>query len=171
LKAEHIASQFLASFAMLRAAVSACHDALWDRDVDDNRFWQIAYHTLFYTDLYLAPSEEAFVPWEKHIADYPHMGRLPWPPHDEPRIGEPYTKDEIVAYLALIEAKISESLAAIPDDDPSGFHWLPMTKGETHLYNLRHVQHHVGQLIERLRQETGQGVDWIKRDERATSTR
>ena len=34
---------------MLRKAVAACPDEEWDRTTYTNRFWQIAYHTLFFT--------------------------------------------------------------------------------------------------------------------------
>jgi hypothetical protein len=28
----------------------------------------------------------------------------------------------------------------------SGFRWLPFSRSELHVYNIRHVQHHTGQL-------------------------
>jgi hypothetical protein len=43
-------------------------------------------------------------------------------------------------------------------DAPSGFFWLPFSKLELQLYNIRHVQHHTGQLIDRLRTVAGIGV-------------
>jgi hypothetical protein len=45
-------------------------------------------------------------------------------------------------------------------DGKSGFEWLPMNKMETHLYNIRHIQHHVGQLVERLHQSGIKGISW-----------
>ena len=56
-------SQYRASLAMLRASVEACPDALWYDATPKNAFWQIAYHTLFFTHLYLQPEEQAFRPW------------------------------------------------------------------------------------------------------------
>lgn len=38
-------------------------------------------------------------------------------------------------------------------DAPSGFFWLPFNKLELQLYKTRHVQHHAGQLIDRLSTE------------------
>jgi hypothetical protein len=51
---------------MLKEAVTRCPEELWDDTAYKNRFWNIAYHALFYTHLYLQPNLEAFSPWEKH---------------------------------------------------------------------------------------------------------
>lgn len=45
--------------------------------------------------------------------------------------------------------------------EESGFPWHPMSKLEHQLVNLRHLQHHVGQLNDRLRAGVGEGVDWV----------
>jgi hypothetical protein len=36
-----------------------------------------------------------------------------------------------------------------------------LSRAELHIYNIRHIQHHAGQLSLRLRLETGEGVDWV----------
>ena len=36
-----------------------------------------------------------------------------------------------------------------------------MTTAELHLYSIRHIQHHIGQLIERLHQAGIQGFPWV----------
>ncbi len=47
-------SQYHASLAMLRTAIRACPEDLWSSsDGHANRYWRIAYHTLYYTHLYL----------------------------------------------------------------------------------------------------------------------
>ena len=54
---------------MLRQAIERCPDSLWANDESgkyDNAFWQIAYHTLYYTHLYLSVDAESFEPWEHH---------------------------------------------------------------------------------------------------------
>jgi len=56
---------------------------------------------------------------------------------------------------------VSELVHSTPFHAESGFHWLKLSKGEAPLYNLRHIQHHAGQLIERLRQEAGLGSKWV----------
>jgi hypothetical protein len=43
----------------------------------------------------------------------------------------------------------------------SGFSWYRMSKLEHQLLNLRHIQHHTGQLADRLRRETNKGIAWV----------
>ena len=78
---EMIQSQYLASLAMVGEAISQCPDDLWLDPAFKNRFWQVSYHTLFYTHLYLQDSEKDFVPWSRHRKEYQFLGPLPWPPH------------------------------------------------------------------------------------------
>jgi hypothetical protein len=68
-----IQSQYQAALDMLKEAVSLCPEELWDDTAYKNRFWNIAYHALFYTHLYLQPNLEAFSPWEKHRPDSEQM--------------------------------------------------------------------------------------------------
>jgi uncharacterized damage-inducible protein DinB len=46
-------------------------------------------------------------------------------------------------------------------DDIAGSSTLNYSVLEILLYNLKHVQHHVGQLNLLLREETGQAADWV----------
>jgi hypothetical protein len=45
-------------------------------------------------------------------------------------------------------------------DAASGFDWLPFTKFELQLYSIRHIQQHVGELMERLG-ERAMEIDWV----------
>ena len=45
-----ISRQFAAAIQMLRSAVEACPDNLWDDRTVGTPFWHLAYHALFYTD-------------------------------------------------------------------------------------------------------------------------
>ena len=45
----------------------------------------------------------------------------------------------------------------------SGFDWIPFTKFELTLHNLKHIQHHTGQLYERLR-VNNITVEWGRRE-------
>lgn len=156
-----IRSQYGASLGMLRKAIEACPPDLWLDESYKNRFWHIAYHVLFYTHLYLAPSEEAFEPWQRSREDYAFLGPLPWPPHEVPTIAEPYSRDEILEYWDLVERVMPARVAEAPLDAESGFSWLPFSRLELHFYNIRHVQHHAGQLIDRIRNATEKGIEWI----------
>jgi hypothetical protein len=74
----------------------------------------------------------------------------------------PYSQAEILEYLEVCSREIGERVRSLEVDSPSGFSWLPFSRMELHLYNIRHVQHHTGQLIDRLRITDDVGVAWIR---------
>ncbi len=149
-----IISQYLASLEMLRHAITGCPEDLWDRAADRNRFWHVAYHALFYAHLYLQESPAAFTPWAKHR---PHYERLELLPSD----AEPYDKAAVLEYLALCQAQVADRVPQVQPDGESGFYWLPFTKFELQLYNIRHIQQHTGELMERLGTCAPVAVDWV----------
>src|ERR1043166_5324966 len=59
-------SQYHAALAMLREAIERCPDEEWLSRDHKNAFWQVAYHVLFFTHLYLQPNEAAFVLWSQN---------------------------------------------------------------------------------------------------------
>lgn len=156
-----ITSQYLAALEMLKQAVVKCPEALWDSPDDRNKFWHIAYHALFYTHLYLADSEAHFTPWPKHRKEYQFMGPTPWPPHAPPQIGEPYDKETVLEYLAFCQRYVIEHVPQLDLEAASGFGWLPFGKLELQFYNIRHLQQHTGELMERLGARAGINVDWV----------
>ena len=158
---EIVAKQYRAALAMLKEAVTKCPEALWAAPDYPNKFWHIAYHVLYCTHMYLGKSDKEFTPWTKHRENYQWLGRLPWPPHDLPKIGTPYSQDEILEYLQVCWAEVGARVPGLDWDAPSGFFWLPFGKLELQLYNIRHLQHHTGQLIDRLRTTAQIGVPWV----------
>lgn len=156
-----IKSQYYASLEMLKQAVIACPSSLWNDKEAKNKFWHIAYHALFYTHLYLQDSEKAFTPWNKHRNEYQFMGTLPLPPHANPNIFEPYSKEDILEYVEECYKQVENKVSDLNMEVLSGFHWLPFSKLELQLYNIRHIQHHTSALIDRLRISTNVGVKWI----------
>ena len=149
-------SQYHASMAMLKAALDSCPEGLWAEDSYRNQSWQVIYHTLFYTDFYLSVSEQAFVPWSQHRKGYWDLG----PALDRtPRIA--YSREELTAYWEDLDARIDLAVDSLDLDAPeSGFPWYQMGKLEHQLVNIRHIQHHTGQLTERLRQSAQIGLKW-----------
>ncbi|MEN8240447.1 MAG: DinB family protein [Chloroflexota bacterium] len=156
-----IQSQYHASLDMLDQTIEKCPVELWNRKEDKNKFWHLAYHTLFYTQLYLSPSFNEFEPWAKHRPEYNFMGTLPEPPYDKPKIGEPYTRDEIIEYLEYLRSKIDEMVTAVDLHAKSGFEWLPFSKLELQFYNIRHLMQHTGELGERLGFAAQIDIDWV----------
>ena len=149
-----VASQYGAAFAMLRGAVTACPDELWDNPADKNRFWHVAYHALFYAHLYLSDSLEAFEAWDRHRDDYASMDAAP---------ETPLSRDDVLVYCDVCEQFMQQAIVALDPAAPSGFHWLPMNKLELQFYNIRHIQLHTGELAERLSQRVGTDVPWVGR--------
>ena len=157
-----IVSQYRATLGMLRSAIDSCPGECWDDTTYTNRFWNVAYHTLFFTDLYLCETDAAFKPWEKHRVDYQYLGPLWWDGNRVPAIGEPYTKEEELEYLGYCERAVLERMDHTDLSAPSGFRWLPFGKLELQFYNIRHIQHHAAQLIGRLREDAGIAIEWLR---------
>jgi hypothetical protein len=135
---------------MLKEAVTLCPEELWDDTAYKNRFWNIAYHALFYTHLYLQLNLEAFSPWEKHRPDSEQL-----------QASNAYSKTEILEYLMVCQDQAARQSPELDMDGPSGFYWIPMNKLELQFYNIRHLQHHTGELCERLGGMGNVEVAWI----------
>ncbi len=156
---EAIRSQYYASLEMLRQAILECPESLWD-DVDyQNQFWQVAYHALFYTHLYLQPSEQDFIPWHKHREEFRSLRPSP----EGPEARKPYSKEELLEYHNMCREQVEEQVPALDLEAESGFDWLPFDKLELQFYNIRHIQQHTGELYERLGATGAIEVSWVGR--------
>ncbi|HUF81667.1 MAG TPA: hypothetical protein VMN03_11065 [Burkholderiales bacterium] len=94
-------SQDHAALAMLHESIEKCSKDLWYSDEPTNAFWQVAYHALFFTHLYLQPSSGAFRPWARHQCDVQHPDGITGPPDPTsalPLIPSPYSKVDVLAY-------------------------------------------------------------------------
>ena len=137
-----LVAQFEAALCMLNDCVEKCPPAHWDGLVAKYPFWQVAYHTLCMVDLYLSPGEAAFKP----RADFHPAGMREL---DDEYPSRRFTQPEIRAYLAVCRQKVRDTLSAETIESiggPSGFPGRPATRLELHVYNIRHVMHHAGQL-------------------------
>ena len=154
-------SQYRAGLKMLVYTIEKCPDDLWKKDGYESAYWRIVYHTLFYTAFYLSENAEAFIPWEKHRFNYNRLGTI----DDDGNpiiIANAYSKDELLDCIQFIADNVEEAVNSTNENQESGFNWLPIDKFELHLYNIRHIQHHVGQLIERLHQNGITGISWVR---------
>ena len=96
-----LTGQFEASLCMLNECVRKCPQEHWEGKIANDTFRQVAYHTLFFVDLYLSPNEAAFT-----LRDLHHRGgdeRL----STVPSTG--LTKEETLDYLALCRQKALET--------------------------------------------------------------
>jgi len=156
-----ITSQIRASLAMLRSTIDACPDELWTREEDKNPTWALAYHTVYFAHLYLSPSLEEFIPFERKVEGRDGFGRTDLDDWSRLSPSDVYSKTDVLTYSDHVDGKVEELVASKPFGAESGFHWLKFSRAEAHLYNLRHIQHHAGQLAERLRQVADLGSKWI----------
>ena len=150
--------QFGAAVQMLENAIVTCPDSLWSDRSQKPEFWYTAFHALFYLDLYLSEGEKGFKPPPPFTLDeMDERGLMP---------DRVYTKEELLRYLAHGRAKCQATIAGLTDrmlEQRCGFSWLDITVVETHLYNIRHVQHHVGQLNLMISHEAGSAPRWVRK--------
>jgi len=162
-----IKSQYHASLAMLRDMIERCPETLWSSSTEStNAFWQIAYHTVFFGHLYMCPNKDAFRPWEEHQADNQNEDGLPGPPDSKsslPLIPKPYTREQVLKYLDICDGMVDEAIHSIDiQSSDCGFPWYRNVTKLEHLFiSIRHIQHHGGQLADRLRTSANEGTRWI----------
>lgn len=149
--------QFGAAIDMLENAVIACPEPLWGDRSRQPEFWYTVFHALFFLDLYLSDSDAGFAPPPPFTRDeMDERGLLP------ERV---YTKEELRKYLEHGREKCRASIEAMTLERANrrcGFSWLDLNVAEMLLYNMRHVQHHAGQLNLILRQTVGSAPRWVR---------
>ncbi|HYK90123.1 MAG TPA: DinB family protein [Acidobacteriota bacterium] len=160
-----ICRQFAAAIQTIRQAVDACPDRLWDDRSDGTPFWHLAYHALFFVDLYLSDDEKTF-----QATDF-HEDKAQFLPGDYRQyagiVGTPenaFRKDQLLGYADHCMRKCNDTFEKITDEralERCGFWWYKLNVGEFLLNNLRHAQHHAGQLAVILRRRADIGIDWI----------
>ena len=161
-----VTSQFHAALSMMEQTVSLCPDELWNVPGQSNPFWRVAYHALFYVDLYMQPSEDEMTLWENARDGYQFLGPTPWPPHEQPQADQPYSREEILAYIGYLRSFVAGAVPKIDLSASSGFHWLPFDKLELQIYNIRHLQQHVGDLSAILLTQENIEINWVGMGER-----
>ena len=156
--------QFAAAIQMLRAALEACPDGLWDERADGTPFWQLAYHDLFYTGFYLSDDSKTFQTRDLQVdkadflpGDYQQYGRIVSTPL------KAFTKSQLLDYADHCLRKSDEVFEKLTDQralERCGFPWYELNDGEFLLNNLRHTEHHTGQSIILLHRHAGIGINW-----------
>jgi len=144
-------SQYLASLEMLKQTITRCPESIWNAASDKNKFWQVAYHALFFTHLYVADSEAAFIPWIKHRDGYEDF--------QVPQMSEPYDRDTVLEYLAFCQQQVAGRVARLNLEE--GFDGRPYTKLELQIYSIRHIMQHTGELMERVGTRADAQIDWV----------
>lgn len=160
--------QFGATIDMLGNALEACPENLWKAHMwhdpqmppEFSDFWYVAYHTIFWLDLYLSGSVEGFMPPAPYTLDEldPH-GVLP------ERV---YMRVELQTYLAHCRQKCQETIEQLTDEQAHrmcSFTWRKagISFAELLLDNMRHVQEHAAQLNMFLGQRARISTSWVNR--------
>jgi hypothetical protein len=163
-----LGSQFGATIDMFGNALCACPDELWTAHMwkdpamkpEFSDFWYVAYHTLFWLDLYLSGAVEGFVPPTPYTLDeLDPRGVLP---------DRCYTRDELLTYLAHCRQKCRETIEGLTDEkahQECKFTWVinGLSYAELLVDNIRHVQEHGAQLNMFLGQQAGISTGWVAR--------
>jgi hypothetical protein len=161
-----IGSQFGAAIDMLDNALRACPDELWrvrlwndpSMPPEFSEFWYVAYHALFWLDLYLSGAVEGFTPPAPFTPDeLDPAGLLP---------DRVYTKAELQAYLDHSRQKCHATIESLTDERASQrckFAWGEMSFAELLLDNMRHVQEHAAQLNLILGRKIASTPRWVSR--------
>jgi hypothetical protein len=148
--------QFGASIDMLENAIVACPDEIWNDRSEEPEYWYLAFHTLFWLDLYLSGAVENFAPPAPFTLDELNpAGVLP------ERV---YAKEELRTFLRHCRRKCRTTIENSTDEEMNRlcrFGWGEASFAELLLYNMRHVQHHAAQLNLILRQKTDSAPGWV----------
>lgn len=174
-----LAAQFEASLRMLHDCIRQCPPEHWDSLIAKYPFWMVAYHTLCFVDLYLSPGEAVWQPRTgEGSGGVGGLHPLGWAELNDEYPSRRFSQAELLGYVEICRrmlgvvlgdndgAASKEASRAQPETDeslegPSGFSRLPFSRAELHLYNIRHIQHHTGQLSAFLRR-VGVDTKWAR---------
>src|SRR5687768_8325533 len=115
---ELLAHQFDAAFCTLNACIDRCPESAWNAPVGNLAFCQVAFHTLFFADLYLGPNEESLRGQQFHrdneafFRDYEEL--------QDRRQQLLYERPSVKAYLQHCRRKAAEAMAAETEHAMSG---------------------------------------------------
>jgi hypothetical protein len=119
---------------MLGNAMEACPDSVWSGQ-GPGAFWYLAFHTLFFLDLYLSEEDES------RFHPPPPFGLSELEPEFVPP-ERAYGKDELLGYLEHCRKKLETVMAGMTEawiKNPCPFPYRDMSNGELLLYNMRHA--------------------------------
>jgi hypothetical protein len=162
---------FGAAVDMLGNAIAACPKDMWEKDM---KFFYLSYHTVIFLDYYLSIPVSEFSPQLPYFLE--NQEKLPEQAVDDVLPLRHFDQGEMLAYIAQIKEKCRDQILNFPEERLSQ-PWIKASELELHVgcpktvvtysvleilfYNLRHVQHHVGQLNLILRRQTNQAPDWV----------
>lgn len=152
-----IEEQLGAAIDMLENAIEACPEKLWSDRSEKVEYWYIAYHTLFFLDLYISGTLEGFSPPAPFtLSELDPAGIIP---------EQPYTKEELQNYLNYNRRKAKLTIEGLTEErarEKCSFEWLKeVNRLDLIFTSIRHVQHHTAQLNLILRQQINSAPRWV----------
>ena len=143
-------NQYDKTLNMIQETISSYNKSLWYDSVNfQYPAWQIAYHGLYYTNIYCSPTEEKIIPWPKEKENYHFFGNKPWPPYEKIVIEESFSTNEINEFIDFLKKQIPNYLKDFSPDKKCWPFWYDESQLEFHINNLRHLQHHTAEILER----------------------
>ncbi len=163
---ESLWRQFGASIDMLINVIANCPESYFSTN---KRFYYLAYHSVIFLDYYLSIPPKDFLP----ILAFTIKDKDQRPPES---IGDMvpdkiYSKQELIDYLKHSRLKCKNLIESLTDNEKLN---IRFTEGnqegdmdypilEILLYNMRHTQHHTGQLNLLMRQDLDKHLEWAFR--------
>jgi len=163
---ESLWRQFGASIDMLINVISNTPDNYF---TTNKRFYYLAYHCAIFLDYYLTIPPKEFAPIltftikEKNERPIESIGdMIP---------DKIYSREELVDYLKKSRLKCKSLIYSLRDDEKFKIRFIEGNgEGDMNysvleilLYNLRHTQHHIGQLNLIVRHDLNQHTEWAFR--------
>ncbi len=161
---ESIWQQFGASIDYLEDTIRSCPHQIWeyslwetpDTEPEFSQFWYVAYHTLFWLDLYLTGTEDGFLPPPPFtLIEQDKKGPLP---------DVVYGKERVLDYLSLCRKTCYKTIQSLTDEMSQKrcvFSWGECSFFELLIYNMRHVHGHASQLNMLLGQQSDVQPDYV----------
>ena len=151
---------------MLSNVISGCTNEYLQTN---KRFYYLAYHTVLFLDYYLTIPPHDF----SAILPFSILGKEKRPLES---IGDMisdkmYSREQLLNYVEHSRAKCKKLVESLNDDNAKD---LRFTEGQEEgdmdysvleilLYNMRHTQHHVGQLNLMIRNDFNKHMEWVFR--------
>ena len=125
-------------------------DDLWfDETEHGDAPWQIIYHGLHFTNLYLAPSESSWIPWPGEEEKLHRLMGGRDSGREKSSSTKTYSKVELTDFLNHIRTHMDTYLEGFQPEEPCWPSWYDENQLEFHINNLRHLQQHIGAVVDR----------------------
>lgn len=163
---ESLWRQFGASIDMLINAISNCPDNYF---IMNKRFYYLTYHAIVFLDYYLTIPPKDFspiLPFTIQQAD-----KRPKESIGDMIPDKFYSKIELIDYLNASRSKCKKLVESLTESEILNVRFTEGNQDgdmdypilEILLYNLRHTQHHTGQLNLIIRQDLNKHMEWAFR--------